>query len=55
MRQFEYRILPASELSEGTLNGLGNDGWELTCSTQSILFGSCLVFKREKPLREQSQ
>lgn len=55
MRQFEYRILQANELSEGTLNGLGNEGWELACSTQSILFGSCLVFKREKGLGEQSR
>lgn len=48
MRQFEYRILRASDLSESTLNELGGEGWELVCSTQSIVYGSCLVLKREK-------
>lgn len=48
MREFEYRILQASDLGEAKLNELGQSGWELVCSTQSILFGSCLVFKREK-------
>ena len=47
MRQFEYRILNASDLSETVLNELGKKGWELTCSTQSIMQGSCLVLKRE--------
>ncbi len=48
MRRFEYRILKASELSEAILNELGEQGWELVCSTQSIMYGSCLVLKREK-------
>lgn len=48
MRQFEYRILHASDLSENGLNDLGNEGWEVVCSTQSIVCGSCLVLKREK-------
>lgn len=47
MRQFEYRILTTSDLSETLLNDLGKDGWELICSTQSIIHGSCLVLKRE--------
>ncbi len=48
MRQFEYRILRANDVSESTLNEMGSDGWELVCSTQSIVYGSCLVLKREK-------
>ncbi|MBI2210905.1 MAG: hypothetical protein HYU47_09945 [Deltaproteobacteria bacterium] len=48
MRQFEYRILRANDVSEGTLDELGGEGWELVCSTQSIVYGSCLVLKREK-------
>ena len=48
MRRFEYRIVKASDLIEKALNGLGEEGWELVCSTQSILYGSCLVLKREK-------
>jgi hypothetical protein len=48
MRQFEYRILQAVDLSESVLNELGTEGWELVCSTQSIVYGSCLVLKREK-------
>jgi hypothetical protein len=48
MDQFEYRILQASDLSEAALNELGKEGWELVCSTQSIVYGSCLVLKREK-------
>ncbi|MEK6600721.1 MAG: DUF4177 domain-containing protein [Candidatus Binatota bacterium] len=48
MRKFEYRILPATDLSETTFNELGNEGWEFVCSTQSIIYGSCLVLKREK-------
>ena len=48
MRKFEYRILQASDLSETILNELGNEGWELVCSSQSIVYGSCLVLKREK-------
>ena len=47
MRQFEYRILEASDMSDTMLNELGKDGWELVCSTQSIVHGSCLVLKRE--------
>ena len=47
MRQFEYRILTTSDLSESALNELGKEGWELVCSTQSIMHGSCLVLKRE--------
>lgn len=48
MRKFEYRLLQASDSSETVLNELGKEGWELVCSTQSILYGSCLVLKREK-------
>lgn len=48
MRQFEYRILTISDLSEAALNQLGGDGWEVACSTQSIMHGSCLVLKRER-------
>jgi hypothetical protein len=47
MRQFEYRILTTSDQSESALNDLGKEGWELICSTQSIMHGSCLVLKRE--------
>jgi hypothetical protein len=47
MRQFEYRILTTSDLSETALNDLGREGWEVVCSTQSIMYGSCLVLKRE--------
>ncbi len=47
MRQFEYRILVTADLSEAALNDLGKQGWELVCSTQSIMYGSCLLFKRE--------
>ena len=48
MRQFEYRILTVSDLAEAALNQLGGDGWEVACSTQSIMHGSCLVLKRER-------
>jgi hypothetical protein len=48
MRQFEYRIVRANDLSESTLNDMGKEGWELVCSTQSIVYGSCLILKREK-------
>lgn len=48
MRQFEYRVLQASDLSESLLNELGQEGWEMVCSTQSIVYGSCLILKREK-------
>ncbi len=48
MRQFEYRLLQVSELTEAVLNELGMDGWELVCSIQNIMFGSCIIFKREK-------
>lgn len=48
MHKFEYRILQASDLSEDVLNELGKEGWELVCSTLSIVYGSCLVLKREK-------
>ncbi len=48
MRQFEYRILRASELTEAILNSFGDQGWELVCSIQSIIQGSCLVLKKEK-------
>lgn len=48
MRKFEYRLVQASDLSETALNELGSEGWELVCSTQSIICGSCLVLKREK-------
>ena len=47
MRQFEYHILVTADLSEALLNQLGNEGWEVVCSTQSIMHGSCLVLKRE--------
>ena len=47
MRQFEYRILTTSDLSGVALNELGKEGWEVVCSTQSIMHGSCLVLKRE--------
>ena len=47
MRQFEYRILVTADLSEDSLNNLGKQGWELVCSTQSIMHGSCLVLKRD--------
>lgn len=47
MRQFEYRILTTSDFSDTTLNELGREGWEVVCSTQSIMYGSCLVLKRE--------
>jgi len=47
MRQFEYRILQASDLSETLLNELGKEGWELVCSAQSIVYGSCLILKKE--------
>ena len=48
MHKFEYRILQASDLSENVLNELGKEGWELVCSTLSIVYGSCLVLKKEK-------
>ena len=48
MREFEYRILPASDVSESFLNELGREGWELVCSGLSIMHGSFLVMKREK-------
>lgn len=48
MRQFEYRLLQGSDLTEAVLNELGMDGWELVCSIQNIMFGSCIIFKREK-------
>jgi len=51
MRKFEYRIIRASDLSEKMLDELGENGWELVCSTQSIMYGSCLVLKREKEER----
>ena len=47
MRQFEYHILGTADLSETALNDLGRQGWELVCSTQSIMYGSCLLLKRE--------
>lgn len=47
MHQFEYRILVTADLSEDSLNELGKHGWELVCSTQSIMHGSCLVLKRD--------
>lgn len=47
MRQFEYHILVTADLSETVLNDLGRQGWELVCSTQSIMYGSCLLLKRE--------
>lgn len=54
MRQFEYRILHASDLSESVLDELGNEGWEIVCSTQSIVYGSCLILKREKAATPKS-
>lgn len=48
MRQFEYRILSASDLSESLLNEMGKEGWEVVCSGQSIVLGSFLVLKRER-------
>ena len=48
MRQFEYRILQTVDLTEAVLNELGMDGWELVCSIQNIMFGSCIILKREK-------
>ncbi len=48
MRQFEYRILQTTDLTEAVLNELGVDGWELVCSIQNIMFGSCVILKREK-------
>ena len=48
MREFEYRILQAGDVSESLLNELGREGWELVCSGQSIVHGSFLVLKREK-------
>ena len=47
MSQFEYHILVTADLTETSLNDLGKQGWELVCSTQSIMHGSCLVLKRE--------
>ncbi len=55
MRQFEYRILTTSDLSETSLNELGRRGWELVCSTQSIMHGSCLVLKRELGLDDRAE
>lgn len=55
MRQFEYRILRASDLTEAVLNNFGDEGWELVCSIQSIVQGSCLVLKKEKIDREGGQ
>ncbi len=55
MREFEYRILQASDLSENALNELGKEGWELVCSVQSIVCGSCLVLKREKAQWEERE
>jgi hypothetical protein len=50
--QFEYRVVRANELSEDLLNNLGQEGWELVCSAQSIMYGSCLVLKRPKQRRD---
>lgn len=47
MAEFEYRILQVSNFTEATLNELGKEGWELVCSAQSIVYGSCLILKRE--------
>jgi hypothetical protein len=47
MSHYEYRILQANDVSVPVLNELGMEGWELVCSTQSIIYGSCLVLKRE--------
>lgn len=55
MRQFEYRILSASEVSEGVLNELGKQGWELVCSGLSIVHGSFLVLKKEQPPVEKGE
>ncbi len=55
MRELEYRILQASDLSENALNELGKEGWELVCSVQSIVCGSCLVLKREKAQWEEGE
>ena len=52
MRRFEYRILQTSDLTEVILNTCGEEGWELVCSIQSIVHGSCLVLKREKSYPE---
>jgi hypothetical protein len=48
MPEFEYRILPASEVSEHVLNEMGKEGWEVICSGLSIVHGSFLVLKRQK-------
>ncbi len=48
MRRFEYQILQTNDVTEASLNALGNEGWELVCSIQSIVHGSCLLVKREK-------
>ncbi len=48
MRQFEYRIVQVSNLTEIMLNELGMDGWELICSIRGIILGSCVILKREK-------
>jgi hypothetical protein len=55
MRQFEYRILTTSDLSESALNALGKEGWELICSTQSIMHGSCLVLMRELAMDSRAE
>jgi len=47
MPKFEYRVLQANDLTETLLNEFGKEGWELVCAIQSIVYGSCLVFKRE--------
>jgi len=49
MREFEYRILKIGDFTEAALNELGEKGWELVCSAQSIVYGSCLILKREVP------
>ena len=48
VRQFEYRIVQLSNLTEIMLNELGMDGWELVCAIQSIMFGNGVILKREK-------
>ncbi len=48
MRQFEYRIVQVSNLTEIMVNELGMDGWDLVCSIQNVIFGSCVILKREK-------
>ena len=53
MRRFEYRILRANEMSEPILNQLGDEGWEVVCAAQSIMYGTCLVLKREKAPPDQ--